>query len=134
MLFLVGGEQIIPRGLVLRAALNVRGPVLGGLFGNVEEFVGRPAQRFFGLLHVFRAHGLAMDFIGAGPGAAIADNRPHGDDRRLVLHRLGILDRFRDRIQIVAVGSPLDMPVIALEALLYVLGERELGGAVERDK
>ena len=66
--------------------------------------------------------------------AAVADHRPHRNDRGLVLHRLGRFNRLGDRIQIVAVGHLLHMPVIGLESLLHVLGERQLRRPVERDQ
>ena len=132
MLFLVRGEEVVPGRLVLRPTVEDRVPVLLRLLRHVEEFVVRPAQVLLGLLHVLDAQRLAVDFVGARLRGAVADDRPHRDDRRLVLHRLGVFNGFGNRIQVVAVGHLLHMPVVGLETLLHILGEGKVRGAVQR--
>ncbi len=66
-------------------------------------------------------------------GRAAADVGAHGDQRRLAGLGLGRGDRSVDRVDIVAVGYALDVPAVGLEALAHVLGEGEVGGAVDGD-
>ena len=94
---------------------------------------GQPSF-FLVAIAVFRAQRFAVHLVGAGDGAAVADDGAHGDDGRLVGDRLGGFNCRSNGVEIVAVCHVLHMPVIGLEALRHVLGEGQLGGAVERDE
>ena len=64
----------------------------------------------------------------------VADQRRHLDHRRLVRDGLGVLDRLADRVEVgVAVGDVLRVPAERVEARRDVLGERDVGVAVDRD-
>ncbi len=72
-----------------------------------------------------------MHLVGACLGTAVADDGPHRDQRRLVLHRLRGLNGFRNPIEVVAVSHALHVPVISLETLQHILSEGQLRRAVE---
>ena len=64
----------------------------------------------------------------------VADQRRHLDHRRLVRHGLGRLDRLADRVEVgVAVGDVLRVPAERVKARRDVLGERDVGVAVDGD-
>ncbi len=65
--------------------------------------------------------------------AAPRDVGPHDDERRAVGDALRLRDCVIDRVQIVAIGDALHVPAVGLEPLGGVVGEREVGGAVDRD-
>ncbi len=75
-----------------------------------------------------------MDLVGAGLGAAVADDGADADERGPGGLGLGGEDGLLDGDEVVAVVDHLDVPVVGLEALGDVLGVAELGGAVERDQ
>ena len=67
-------------------------------------------------------------------GGAEPDGGADGDDRGLVLDLLGALDGRQDaRDVVVAVGDAGDVPAVGLVALERVLGEGDVGAAVDGD-
>ena len=67
-------------------------------------------------------------------GGAEADGGADGDDGGLVLDRLGALDGRQDGVDVVvAVGDARDVPAVGLVALERVLGEGDVGAAVDGD-
>lgn len=65
---------------------------------------------------------------------AEADRGVDLDERRLVGHGLGRLDGLLDGgVVVVAVLDDLHVPAVGLVALLHVLGERDVGAAVDGD-
>ena len=105
-----------------------------GLVGDVEGLVFGPAEVLLGGLDGFCAEGFAVDLVGAGLGAAVADDGADADERGLRRLGLGGEDGVLDAREVVAVGDRQDLPVVGLEALGDVLGVAELGGAVEGDE
>ena len=66
-------------------------------------------------------------------GAAGRDVGAHDDQRRLVLHRLRIVDRLLDAVELQVLAEVHHVPAVGLVALADVLGERDRGVALDRD-
>ena len=75
-----------------------------------------------------------MNLVGAGLGAAEADDGADVDERGAGGLGLGGEDGVFEGDEIVAIGDGLDVPVVGFEALVDVFCEGELGGAVEGDE
>ena len=65
--------------------------------------------------------------------AAVADDRPNGDQRGALCFGSGGGNRFGNRLHVVALRDGERLPFIRLEALADILGEDEAGGARQRD-
>ena len=65
--------------------------------------------------------------------AAIADDRPDRDQRRLIVNGFGVRDGETDRLYIVAVFYVDGMPAVSAETSGDILGKGHVGAAVERD-
>ncbi len=127
-------ELLLPR-VVGVLATELDGVPVGACFvGHVEGLVFGPAEILLGGLDCVCAERFAMNLAGAGLGAAVADDGADADERGLGRLSLGCKDCVLDRLEIVAVGDVLDVPVIGLEAPGHIFGKAELGGAVERDE
>ena len=74
-------ELGLPLGVGVFAAGLDGVPVFAGLFGNVEGLVFGPAEVLLGGLDGFGAEGFAVDLVGAGLGAAVADDGADADER-----------------------------------------------------
>ncbi len=109
-------------------------PVFAGFFGDVEGLVFGPAEVLLGGLDGFDAEGFAVDLVGAGLGAAVADDGADADEGGLGRLGLGGEDGVFEGDEVVAVGDGQDLPVVGLEALGDVFGVAEFGGAVEGDQ
>ena len=132
---LPGGEPRAP--LVLVLARRSRGHPrveLVDLVGHVELRLERPAQVLLGQLHLVRAERLAVRARRVLlVGRAEADVGAHGDERRPVRLGLGRRQGGVDRLEVVAVVDVLHVPAVGLEAAAPVLGEGEVGAAVDAD-
>ena len=73
--------------------------------------------------------------VGAAPlrRAAEADRGLHDDQRGAAVIRAGALDGRRDLLDVVAVLDVLALPAVGLEASVDLLGEGEVGAALDAD-
>ena len=130
----VGGEEGVPLGFLLLAFFDCLTPVGDGFFGQVEALVFGETEEFLGGLDGVCAESLAVHLIGAGLGAAVADDGANADEGRLGGFGFGFLNGGFDGGQIVAIVNPQDLPAVSFESIVGVLGEAELGRAVEGDE
>ena len=109
-------------------------PLLERLLRHIEWLERRPAEVLLRRLHFVDAQRRAVRLGGVLlVRTSPRDVRPHDDERRAVADTLRLRDCLIDRVQIVAVGDPLHVPAVGLEALDGVVGESQIGGAVDRD-
>jgi len=103
-----------------------------GLLGDEKGRLGGPAQVLLGEAHLLLAQGSAMGF---GPvllvGAAVGQVRA-GHDERGAGVSLGGADGGGDALQVVSVHA-LHVPAVGLEAPAPVLGEGQVGAALDGD-
>lgn len=135
VLLLVLGGDLVPGGVGLSAAL-AEGVVelVVGLLGDLELAI-RPLQVGASGGGLVLAQGGAVHVVGVGlVGGAIADQGGHLDERRLVGDGLGGGDGIAQAVQVVvAVLDVLHVPALSLVAGGNVLGEGDLGVAVDGD-
>merc|ERR1712100_968491 len=132
VLLLVLGELLVPgglRGLTLLGAVHVLGDGLGDLEGLVL-----PVEVLAGRLGLVGAEGRAMDVVGVGlVGGAVADEGGHLDEGGAGIG-LGLVDRIADGVEVgVTVLDVLDVPAVRLVAGADILGEGDVGVAVDGD-
>mmetsp|Transcript_11306 Transcript_11306/g.30450 ORF Transcript_11306/g.30450 Transcript_11306/m.30450 type:complete len:607 (-) Transcript_11306:469-2289(-) len=123
-----------PFGLEVSTLLDLAVSVLGDLFGDLERPV-LPAEVVAGRLHLVSAegstvHGVRVDLV----RRAVADERGHIDEGRLVSARLRLLDGGVEPGKVsVALRHVDDLPPVRLVALEHVLGERDVRAAIDGD-
>src|SRR5512134_1197918 len=121
MLAFVGSEKLVPLALHRGAAL-ARIPAGTHRLGNFERRIG-PADRLAGRRDFLFAERRAMRRAGVRlRRRAFRDHRLGDDEARPRSLALGLADRPVYGFEIVAVDGPNDLPVIALEAFLDVIG------------
>ena len=85
-------EMVLPLSLQLRAAIDRLAPILQRRGRNHKALVLGKSKKLLRRRRSLRAHRFAVHFIRTRLGAAVADHRPHGDNRRSCGLRLGRLD------------------------------------------
>jgi hypothetical protein len=107
--------------------------VLGDAVGHVEGLVLRPAIRLLGGDDRVGTKRFAVSLLAVRLGAAPADDRVDDDEGGSVVGRLEAFDCPRERLSIVGVVDVEHVPTIGLEALAHILGEGEVGMALDAD-
>ena len=130
----VGGQGLVPLGLEAGAAVNGLTELVVGVLGNFEGRVV-PTQLLTGQGCFLLTQSSTVNTGRVGlVGGSIADGGGHLDDRRLVGHGFGGLDRLGDGINIrVALGHVLHVPAVGLVTLQHVLGEGHIGASINGD-
>ncbi len=129
----VAATQRLPFGHRRRAAPGGLPHEGARLVGDVEGLVGRQPQALLGQPHLLDTQRLSVGLGRSGPvGAAEADGRAAGDERRL-LRRLTRRRDSRANGQWIMAIHPLRVPAIGIEALQHVFGERQIRLAVNGD-
>ena len=132
VLLLVLGELLVPGRLRL-GTLAVQSMYGRHLLGDLEGLV-LPAEVLTGRLGLVGAEGRAMDVVGVGlVGGAVADEGGHLDEGGAGIG-LGLVDRVADGVEVgVTVLDVLDVPAVRLVAGADILGEGDVGVAVDGD-
>ena len=130
----VAGKELVPPGLLRRAALDRLAPVGQRIFGNQKALVLREPEELFRRRRIRCTHGFAVHFVCSRKRAAVADHRAYRNQRRLVLDSPCRRNRRLNTVQIVSVRYAMHVPSVSVEALVYILGEAPVGRTVERDQ
>ena len=104
-----------------------------GIFGQIEVFVFRPAERAFRLFDGLCAGRIRVRLACPGGGHAEADDGLDRDERRAIRHGLRLANGFLNRVEIVAVRDGGRVPAVSLETLGHVFGESERSVAFDGD-
>ncbi len=126
-------EQLHPGVVRRRAPLPVLAEALPDLLGDDERLRGRPPQRGAGRRGRLGPERLAVRLAAVLLGAGPADVGADADQRGRVLGGGGLLERRRDRGEVVAVVDVERAPPVGGEARLHVLGEGQVGGPFDGD-
>ncbi len=126
-------EAALP-GLMLLATARADVEVLPHVVGDRERLVVGPAELGLGQGHLVLAergavHGRRPGLV----GRAVADHGAHRDERG---PGIGVGRRHggAQRVEVVAVIDPLRVPSVGVEPGGHILGEGEVGRAVDRDR
>ena len=129
----ITGKQCLPFRLCRTSALHRAAPIRQRRIGKVKALVLRKAEELLRRRHAFGAQRFAMRLVAARLWAAVANHRPHRNNRRPARLRLGRRNRRLNRRQIVSVRNPLHMPVVGLEALQRILGITQARRPIQRN-
>ncbi len=139
---LVGLAVAVPRGQPLLPRLaGLAAPASGGpvevehVVGHPERLVGRQAQDLLGGPHLVVAQRVAVGVGGVGEvGGGPPDVAAQDQQRRGLVVGRGPPQRGLEPVDVVRhLAELVDVPPVALEALDHVVGQRELGLAVDAD-
>ena len=130
----IAGEEFRPGIFSFGSAHLGLTPVCYRIVGNYKALVLGKSEELLGRRYRFGAQRLAMRLVAARLGAAIADDRPHRDQRRPAGLSLCCFNGRLNRRKIVAVGHALHMPVIGLKPLRHIVVVAQAGRAVQRDQ
>jgi len=123
-----------PRGVRLGRPPAGGAERLAHVVGHEELRLERPGAGVLGELDLVGAQRSAMcGRLVLLARRAVADVRADGDEGGLLGLGLGRRDRRIHGVDVVAVGHGQDVPAVRLEALADILGEGEIGGAVDGD-
>src|SRR5579884_2653396 len=129
-----GGERGFPFALPGAPAVDGAAEVRERVRGDQEGWLDRPAEPLLRRPQLFGAERGAVRLEGILlMRCPVAQVRAHHDERRAVTHRGGRPQRLLEGREVVAVLDAGDVPAVGFEAAAHVLGERERGGAGERD-
>ncbi len=118
---LIVAPQLLPLAHARRAVAGRLAQEVAGLSGHVEGLVGGQAQGLLGQSHLVRPQGFAVGLGRAGAvGAAEADSRAAGDERRPLRLGRGLDQRRAHRQRVVPVDARR-VPAVGLEPLQHVL-------------
>ena len=128
----VGVEPLTPRLLEGLAAFDCAAEVGQRFVGDGERWVHWPAEILLRPGHFLRAERTAMRLERALlVGRAVSQHGLHRDERGVIAHVLGHVQRLLERVEVVAVVDLLHVPVVGTVARRHVLGEHERGRARE---
>jgi hypothetical protein len=135
-----GVEALAPLGLGGGAALEGLAGVRDDLGGHVEGLLGVEAEDLLEAADLVGAQLRAVRAVGVLLGRRRpGDDRPQADERRAVGDGLRGLDRGVEGVHVLRVVAALGpvhelhVPAVGLVPLQDVLGERDLGVALDRD-
>ena len=130
----VGVPALPPIRLLRRAPLQRGSPVRQGILGDVKRGLRGPAEDLLGPPDLLRAKRGAVRLRGVPLGRRrIGDDGAEDHQCRTHGLRAGLLQRLRDRGEIVAVPDPDDVPSVGLETAWHLLAEGERRVAVDGD-
>ena len=107
--------------------------VLDDALGNEELRVLGPAEEALRRLDALRAERLAVRLRRVLDRRAVADVAVHDDQRRPLVLGLERVERALGRLEVVRVRDRRHVPAVRGEPIGDVLGEREVGVALDRD-
>jgi hypothetical protein len=137
-----GGEGVVGTGPPLVPRRPLRRALRGGLavegehvVGHPERLVGWDPEDLLGDADLVVAERVAVRGVGVGElGGRVADVAAQHDERRLVLDRHAPPQRGLEGVAVVGdLAHLVDVPAVAAEARGCIVGEGQLGLAVDRD-